>query len=62
MGDSATDHTATELQNKKNLTLEKLKEIFLSRYNIPVITAAIQPKKRCYALRFYGILEILQSF
>ena len=58
---SATDHTATELQNKKNLTnLEK--EIFLSRY-IPVLTVAIhQPKKLCYAQRFYGILEILQSF
>ena len=52
--------TATELQNKTLTSLEK--EIFLDKY-IPVLTAAIhQPKKICYAQRFYGILEILQSF
>ena len=53
--------TATELQNKK-FDKFRIKEIFLDKY-IPVLTAAIhQPKKICYAQRFYGILEILQSF
>ena len=54
-------HTQRLSYKIKNLTnLEK--EIFLDKY-IPVLTAAIhQPKKICYAQRFYGILEILQSF
>ena len=51
--------TATELQNKNLTNIFRERNIFK---HIPVITAAIQPKKRCYALRFYGILEILQSF